>query len=151
MKRTATILFCLWFLIGAWSPFSAQDSSSAPQRENVQQAQTTRRRPPYKPEGRRDPFRSLTAGIDIQKTAAAEGIPQIYIDDIVLVGIVKRQDKFTAIINDKVGFPYSIHVGDKFADGFVRSIEDTKVIFRKTHERGVPLRRVKDITKEIIL
>lgn len=75
----------------------------------------------------------------------------MYIEDIILVGIVKRQDKYTAIINDKEGFPYYINVGDKFADGFVRSIEYTKVIFRQTHERGVPLRRVKDITKEIIL
>ena len=149
MKRTATIFVCLGLFLGGLPPLMAQDTTSPPQEENVQS--TARRRPAYTPGDRRDPFRNLLGGREIQRTGAAEGIPQIYIDDILLVGIVKRQDKYTAIINDKENFPYYINVGDKFADGFVQSIEYTKVIFRKTHERGVPLRRVKDITKEIIL
>jgi len=127
----------------------AQDNTSPAQEESVRTM--SRRRPAYNPGDRRDPFKNLLGGRDIQKSTTAEGIPQINIDDIFLVGIVKARGKLTAIINDKEGFPYYINAGDKFADGFVHVIEDRKVIFRKTHERGVPLRRAKDITKEIIL
>jgi hypothetical protein len=149
MKKTATLLICLCFFFGSFSLLWAQDTIPPPQEEKVQQR--ARLRPHYVSQNRRDPFRNLLAGRDIKDTASTDGIPQILIEDILLVGIVELNGKFTAIINDKEGFPYSIHVGDKFADGYVRAIEERKVIFRKTHERGVPLRRVRDITKEIII
>ena len=148
MKRTAVIFVCFFFVLGSSSPLLAQDTA-VPSEEEVQP--TPKRRPVYSPRGRRDPFQNLLGGRDIQQKTSAEGIPQISIDDILLVGIVQMHGKFTAIINDKEGFPYYINEGDKFADGFVRSIEERKVIFRKTHERGAPLRRVKDVIKEIIL
>jgi len=47
------------------------------------------------------------------------------------------------------GFPYFVNVGDKFSDGYVLSISDFQVVFRKTNERGVPLMRPRDIIKEI--
>ncbi len=47
------------------------------------------------------------------------------------------------------GFPMFAKVGDKFADGYVLSISETQVVLRKTHERGIPLMRPRDIIKEI--
>lgn len=103
----------------------------------------------YNPAGRRDPFRNLLEGKDTKEKNWLEGIPQISIDDIVLTGIVKGKGKFTAIISGPEGFPYFIQAGDKFADGFVLSIKKGQVVFRKTKEKGLPLFRPKDITKEI--
>jgi hypothetical protein len=40
-------------------------------------------------------------------------------------------------------------IGDKFADGYVLSITATQVVLRKTHERGIPLMRPRDVIKEI--
>ena len=88
-------------------------------------------------------------GRDVRTPTYVEGVPQIYIDDVVLVGIVKTQGQYTAIVNDGQGFPYYIKEGAKFADGFVRQIEASRVIFRKTHERGMPLMKPKDVIKEV--
>lgn len=103
----------------------------------------------YDPAGRRDPFRDLLMGKDTKEKNWLAGIPQISIDDIVLTGIVKGKGRFTAIISGPEGFPYFIQDGDKFADGFVLSVKESQVIFRKTKEKGIPLFRPKDITKEI--
>ena len=105
--------------------------------------------PRYSSAGRRDPFRDLLGGRDIQTPTYVDGVPQIYIDDVILIGIVKARGKLTAIINDGQGFPYYIKDGEKFADGFVREIEESRVIFSKTHERGIPLMKTKDIIKEL--
>jgi hypothetical protein len=35
------------------------------------------------------------------------------------------------------------------ADGYVLSVKDDRITFRKTKEKGVPLIRPKDIVKEI--
>jgi Tfp pilus assembly protein PilP len=102
----------------------------------------------YDPAGRRDPFRDMLAG-SAEERYTRGGISQMSIDDIVLIGIAKVRGNYTAIINGPQGFPYSIRVGNKFADGHVLSLDGSKVIFRKTKDRGVPLYRPRNITKEI--
>ena len=71
------------------------------------------------------------------------------IDNINLIGIVKIEGRHIAIINSSKGFPFNIKVNDKFADGFVFSIEARRVDFRKIKERGIVLLKPKDIVKEI--
>jgi len=105
--------------------------------------------PTYDSEGRRDPFKDLLAGSEIEERGEEEGVTSYTIDDIILIGIVKVKSKYIAIINGPQGFPYQIKVGDKFANGFVLTIDDSKVVFRQTKDRGVPLTRPRDITKEI--
>jgi Tfp pilus assembly protein PilP len=122
--------------------------------ENTAQFETDVLKPPpqkgtYDPVGRRDPFKNLLGGKDIKEKSAVGGIPQMSIDDTTLVGIVKTKQKLTAIVSGPQGFPYFIKAGDKFSDGYVLSINDYQVVFRKTNERGIPLMRPKDIIKEI--
>jgi hypothetical protein len=102
----------------------------------------------YNPENRRDPFKDLLAGRDLRERTSV-GEPQIFIDDLVLYGIVKNKNVYTALIGMPQGFPVFAKVGDKFADGYVLSISDTQVVLRKTHERGIPLVRPRDVIKEI--
>jgi len=142
------IVFTLAIGILSLSPmmFSAQ--------ENGGQLETDVLKPPpekgtYNPAGRRDPFKNLLGGKDIKEKSAVGGMPRMSIDDITLVGIVKTNQKLTAIVSGPQGFPYFIKAGDKFADGYVLSINDYQVVFRKTNERGIPLMRPKDIIKEI--
>ena len=73
----------------------------------------------------------------------------MFIDDLILFGIVKNQNVYTAMIGMPQGFPMFVKVGDKFADGYVLSITATQVVLRKTHERGIPLMRPRDVIKEI--
>lgn len=134
---------------------SAQSSLSQEEKKDVKKEVTAeipkKPLPPYDPTGRRDPFRDLFAGREVQEEAAVEDVPQMSIDDVVLIGIVKSRGIFSAIINSPKGFPFTIKANDEFSDGFVLSINETKVVFRKTKERGIILLKPKDIIKEITL
>lgn len=105
--------------------------------------------PSYESAGRRDPFKNLLAGKEIKEKTQAGATPQLYIDDITLIGIVKYKKKYTAVLSGPQGFPYYFEVGDKLSDGFILAINENEVVFRKTNERGIPLTRPKDIVKEI--
>ena len=102
------------------------------------------------PSGRRDPFKNLLGGKELKEKAPSRGrrLSSI-IDDINLIGIVKYKKRFTAVLSGPQGFPYYFEVGDKLSDGFILSITENQVIFRKTNERGIPLTKPKDIIKEI--
>ena len=145
MKKSAFILL----LVGLTGlvPLLAQETTAAPPPEAAQ----TVAPPPgftYNPEGRRDPFKDLLTGRDMRaKTAIGE--PQVFIDDLILFGIVKNKKTYTAMIGMPQGFPMFVNVGDKFTDGYVLSITESQVVLRKTHERGIPLIRPRDIVKEI--
>ena len=145
MKRIFLFLTCFSLFLGTSSPFFQEKETQEAITPQIQKE----RAPAYNPAGRRDPFRDLLGGRDVQTPTYIDGVPQIYIEDVVLIGIVKSRGKFTAIINDGQDFPYYIQDGEKFADGFVQLIEESRVIFRKTHERGLPLREPKDVIKEI--
>ncbi|MCR4397172.1 MAG: hypothetical protein NUW07_10660, partial [Candidatus Saccharicenans sp.] len=100
------------------------------------------------PGGRRDPFKDLIGkGKGSGKATVAEG--QLTIENATLVGIVKTAKSFVAIVSGPQEFPYFLKIGDRLADGYVYSISESKVVFRKTHERGIPLMRPRDVVKEI--
>ena len=146
MKKAALLLL---ILSGAGLvPLLAQETTAAPPPETATPALTVQTGFTYSPAGRRDPFKNLLAGRDLKEKAAI-GDNQMFIDDLVLFGIVKNKNIFTAMIGMPQGFPMFAKVGDKFADGYVLSISETQVVLRKTHERGIPLMRPRDIIKEI--
>ncbi len=146
MKKAAFIILLIIGLTGL-APLLAQETAAAPPPESKQ----TVAPPPaftYNPEGRRDPFKNLLAR-GTQPPSPATGEPQVFIDDLILSGIVKNKDGYTAMIGISQGFPMFVKVGYKFTDGFVLSISETQVVLRKTHERGIPLMMPRDIVKEI--
>jgi Tfp pilus assembly protein PilP len=146
MKKAAFIFLCL--ILAGLVPLFAQETTTAPPPTEAAPALTVQTGFTYSPQGRRDPFKNLLAGRDMREKAAL-GDEQIFIDDLVLFGIVKNKNVFTALIGMPQGFPMFAKVGDKFADGYVLSINETQVVLRKTHERGIPLMRPRDIIKEI--
>ncbi len=146
MKRIAVILLCLSFLAGSGLLFG-QATEQAQEGETRLDLRSDL--PSYEPAGRRDPFKNLLGGKELKEKTAPGGMPQLYVDDISLIGIVKYKKKYTAILSGPQGFPYYFEVGDKLSDGFILAINDTQVIFRKTNERGIPLTKPKDIVKEI--
>jgi hypothetical protein len=145
MRKAAILFLCISF--AGLAPLLAQETTAPPPPENAP-ALTVQTGFTYNPEGRRDPFKDLLAGRDMRERTAV-GVPQIFIDDLVLYGIVKNKNVYTALIGMPQGFPVFAKVGDKFADGYVLSISATQVVLRKTHDRGIPLVRPRDIIKEI--
>jgi hypothetical protein len=105
----------------------------------------------YDPGGRRDPFKDLFGGKTLREKRAAGGLSDLVIDDVVLMGIVKTKDAVEAIIGMTDGFHLTLHEGDRLADGFVLSIVESRVVFRKTLDsKGIPMAKPRDIVKEII-
>lgn len=146
MRKAAFALLVL-FLAGL-APVLAQEAPAAPPAEEKVPALTVQTGFTYDPAGRRDPFKNLLSGRDMREKSAM-GESQMAIDDLVLFGIVKNKNVFTALIGMPQGFPMFAKVGDKFTDGYVLSINATQVVLRKTHERGIPLVRPRDVIKEI--
>jgi Tfp pilus assembly protein PilO len=99
---------------------------------------------------REDPFLDSTVRRGNQ-TNSFGGPFQYSVEDeeLTIVAIVKNGDVYTARIGKPKEIPALAKIGDKFADGYILSISETQVVFRKTHERGIPLMRPKDIVKEI--
>ncbi|NTV81996.1 MAG: pilus assembly protein PilP [Candidatus Aminicenantes bacterium] len=145
MRKAAILL--IGISLAGLAPLFAQEAAAEPPPQtapmlSVQTGFT------YNPEGRRDPFKDLLGGRDLKEKSVL-GENQIFIDDLVLFGIVKNQTVYTALIGMPQGFPMFAKIGDKFADGYVLSITATQVVLRKTHERGIPLMRPRDVIKEI--
>ncbi len=108
-------------------------------------------RPTYARAGRKDPFVDLLAQQESRKTVEGEDGPQVSVENVNIIGIVKARGQFTAIVSGPEDFPLFVKVGHKFSDGFILSINESKVTFRKTSERGSPLFKPKDIIKEILI
>jgi Tfp pilus assembly protein PilP len=146
MKKSAVTVLALGLLFTGPSALIAQERGTPSGKDLL--------KPPpaigsYSPAGRRDPFKNLLAGKDVKDKSAPGGIAQMSIEDTTLVGIINADQKLTAIVSGPQGFPFFIKTGDRFADGYILSITDSQVVFRKTNERGIPLMRSKDIIKEI--
>jgi hypothetical protein len=147
MRHAAIALICLSLVLGGAVLLLAQEEKTVPEREAL--LDTSKDQTTYDASGRRDPFKNLLGGKELKEKVPVGGTPQLYIDDVNLIGIVKFKTRFTAVLSGPQGFPYYFEAGDKLADGFILSIADTQVIFRKTSERGIPLTKPKDIIKEI--
>lgn len=160
MRKISILVLALLIAgISGWlTPASGQEVQQTGQQQEKQQQETIispqqalSTLPPrasYNPGGRRDPFKDLIGpGKGGSKTTVAEG--QLTIDNATLVGIVKTPKSFVAIVSGPQEFPYFLKIGDRLADGYVYSISESQVVFRKTHERGIPLMRPRDVVKEI--
>ena len=144
MRKTITAILVL--SVTGLLPLLAQENpaSSKPEEKPVLRATNP---VAYNAEGRRDPFKDLLSGAGEGK--APVGDAQGNIDDLILIGIIKAKKGYTAVVGTAQGFPRFMTVGDRVADGYIVSIGPSQVVFRKTHERGVPLMRPRDVIKEI--
>lgn len=145
MKKIFSLILVV-SLIGLL-PLFAQENPANPKPEE-KPALKTAAATNYNPEGRRDPFKDLLGGGEVRDKTGQAG-SQLSIDDLILVGIIKAKTGYTAIVGTSQGFPRFMKVGDAVGDGYVLSITESQVVFRKTSERGIPLMRPRDIIKEI--
>jgi Tfp pilus assembly protein PilP len=105
--------------------------------------------PSYDPAGRRDPFKDLLGGQAVKESHAPGDPAGLTVEEIQIIGVIKSKGGYRALIAVTDGFPLTAREGDRFADGYILSIRDGEVIFRKTRERGLPLSRPKDIVRDI--
>ncbi|HPC87854.1 MAG TPA: hypothetical protein P5258_05665 [Candidatus Saccharicenans sp.] len=157
MKNKTINFILVLSLIAGISLFSASQAQETRKTDQQSTATTTTITPTldnlrplasYDPGGRRDPFKDLIGKGRVSGPASAEG-GQLTIENATLVGIVKTQKSYVAIISGPQQMPYFLKVGDKLADGYIFDINSSQVIFRKTHDRGFPLMRPINVVKEI--
>jgi len=149
MKKTTLFVLCVFLLTSTLLCFPYQENKEQKKSEKPPQEQIQRKTYSYNPAGRRDPFRDLLAGSEAEEETGMRAVSEMSIDDIILIGILKIKNNLIGIIRGPQGFPFRINEGNKFKDGFVLSIQETKITFRKTKNRGIPLSRPINVTKEI--
>lgn len=145
---TARVLFASLLLCAAVAPAAGQKKPPAEEKKPAPAPVPFS----YDSGGRRDPFKELFQGQEVRRERkSATGLADLDVDDVMLMGIIKAGGKVEAIISLPQGFPLSLHVGDQLADGYVLSIEETQVVFRKTRDaKGLPLVKPRDVVKDII-
>jgi Tfp pilus assembly protein PilP len=92
----------------------------------------------YNPEGRRDPFVSLTRrGADehANNGPRASGLAGIASSEVILKGTLVSHGGFVGILQGLDNKSYIVRVGDKLADGSIRSITaDAMVILQQVND-----------------
>ncbi|HUR35402.1 MAG TPA: pilus assembly protein PilP [Vicinamibacterales bacterium] len=102
----------------------------------------------YNPEGRRDPFQSLTGTGGDSKSAprpAVAGITGIRVDELSVRGIMQSRERLVAMVQGPENRTYLIHQGDKLADGVVKSITPQGLVL----DQDVSDPRAKEKTREV--
>ena len=91
----------------------------------------------YDPEGRRDPFISLTRrGIDARNAGPkAAGLGGLGTSEVSLRGVLTSEGAFVGILQGADSKNYIVRVGDRLSDGTVRSItRDSMVILQQVND-----------------
>ena len=90
----------------------------------------------YNPEGRRDPFVSLLRRGDSRNTGPKmAGLGGLGTSEVSLRGVLTSEGDFVGILHGVDSKNYIVRVGDKLADGFIRSIsKDSMVILQQVND-----------------
>jgi hypothetical protein len=93
----------------------------------------------YDARGRRDPFVSLAAGLNIlPPDMRPPGLSGMLIQEVSLHGIVKTAEGYIAMIQGTDNKSYFARIGERLYDGTIDVIDDEKVVFLQ--EINDPLR-----------
>lgn len=148
--------FLIFLLLAAFLCLCIQPLPTQEKKEDLktQLDQTVKKKtsPAYSPRGRKDPFKDMLGKpkpAAKKRAPAKKGTPALTIANVKLIGIVQVRGQYTAIIIGSENFPMFVRTGDRFYDGYVLKIEESKVIFRKTRQGRLPLSKPRNIVKEI--
>jgi Tfp pilus assembly protein PilP len=105
----------------------------------------------YNPEGRRDPFISLSGrGADGRPPATrAAGLGGQLINEVSLKGIVKDSNGFYALVQGADAKTYTIRLGDRLMDGTVKAITADAVVFSQDVNDPLSLQKQREIRKSL--
>ena len=102
----------------------------------------------YNPEGRRDPFQSLTGTGGDDKAAprrGGEGVAGMTVDEVSVRGVMQSRGQFVAMVQGPDKRTYLIRQGDKLSDGIVKSVAPDGLVLLQ----DVSDPRAKDKTREV--
>lgn len=105
----------------------------------------------YNPEGRRDPFVSLTQrGSDLRGPAnRPEGLAGQLIGDIMVKGIVKTPRGFVAMVQAPDSKTFIVHVNERLFDGTIKAITEDAVVFSQEVNDPLSLIKQREVRKPL--
>jgi len=105
----------------------------------------------YDPAGRRDPFISLTEGIQEEEKSRERppGLAGMSIDELTLAGIVETSSGTIAMVQGRDKLSYILRPGTKLYDGEVEKIEHRRVIFKQQVNDPKALKPTREVVREI--
>jgi len=105
----------------------------------------------YDPAGRRDPFVSLTQGIQEEEKSGERppGLAGMTIDELSLSGIIETSSGTIAMVQGRDKLSYILRPGTKLYDGEVEKIERRRVIFKQQVNDPKALKPTREVVREI--
>ncbi|HHQ48126.1 MAG TPA: hypothetical protein ENK19_04500 [Acidobacteria bacterium] len=105
----------------------------------------------YDPAGRRDPFVSLTRGLQEERKTKERppGLAGMAIDELTLEGIIETSSGTIAIAQGRDKLSYILRPGTKLYDGEVKKIERHKIIFEQQVNDPKALKPTREVVREI--
>lgn len=105
----------------------------------------------YSPDGRRDPFVSLTARGSDQSSARSnqelDGARALGVEEISVRGIVATGSGYVAMVQGPNGKTFVIHQNDKLLDGSVKSITAQAIVFLQDVSDPLSVVKQKEVRK----
>jgi Tfp pilus assembly protein PilP len=135
------------------APAPAQPATpgAAPQTPAAAQAPTPPSNYVYTPDGRRDPFVTLLTRAPDGRAAGVrvvlEGVPGMTTEELVVRGIVQSKGTLVALVTGAAGKVYTVRVGDKLADGTIRSITPQFLVIQQVINDPLSLEKQREIRK----
>lgn len=107
----------------------------------------------YNPDGRRDPFVSLMRrGADTSRAAAGvrpPGLAGLETAEVTLRGTVQSRDGYVAMLAGADGKTYIVRIGDRLADGTVRTISQNAMVILQQVNDPLALEKQREVRKTI--
>jgi Tfp pilus assembly protein PilP len=137
----------------AQAPAGAATSGAEPKAAPTAPAAPT---PPanygYSVDGRRDPFVALLGNTGKKSTAPtalvrAEGAAGIGTDELSVKGILQSEGAWVAMVAGPSGKVYTVHPGDRIADGTIRGITPQFVLIVQQVNDPLSLEKQREVRK----
>lgn len=138
---------------GATGAQGAPAAAGTPAPTGATGAQGTSAGYSYDPNGRRDPFVSLTTrGGDLPGAGGTRpaGVPGLLVNEITVKGVLKSpKGGFIALVQNPDSKTYIIRAGDKVMDGTVKAITQDAVVFSQDVNDPLSLVKQREVRKAI--
>lgn len=103
----------------------------------------------YRPKSTRDPFENPFKKRAQQRRLQKPGIAGMLINEVELVGILKKADEYIAFFNGTDNLGYFLRVNDELEDGRIKEITLEMVVFEQRIEDPTAIRKTREVIKRL--
>jgi Tfp pilus assembly protein PilP len=98
---------------------------------------------------KRDPFLSPIVNVAANPQCAGGGKKCLFVDQIVLRGVVRSPDGMIAVVENSAAKAYFLHENDPVFNGYVMKITGDSIVFRETVTDRIGRKSKRDVVKRV--